>query len=104
MIKKIVALCMVSCISGILFAYNPPVSGESLDTLTNPTQLTYASSSTGGAIFSAGPDSIVFNPALIANELRIGIDVGFTALFSTLKQDKKLGAGFETGIVIPTKY
>ncbi|MBR7064769.1 MAG: hypothetical protein IKI31_06465 [Treponema sp.] len=104
MIKKIATLFSVFCISTILFAYNPPVGGESLDTLTTPTALTYANSATGGGIFSAGPDSIMFNPALIAGEQRISIDAAFTALFSTFVQPNRFSVAAETGITIPTKW
>ncbi|HAH62102.1 MAG TPA: hypothetical protein DCL73_08410 [Treponema sp.] len=104
MIKKIVAAAAAAFASTVLFAYNPPVSGESLDRLTSPAQLTSASSSAGGGLFSVGPDSIVFNPALIAYEQRITLDFGYTALFSSENPDNAYGSAFETGILIPWKW
>jgi hypothetical protein len=104
MVKKIIAAAVAVFASAVLFAYNPPVSGESLDRLMSPAQLTSASSSAGGGLFSAGPDSIVFNPALIAYEQRITLDAGYTALFSSANPDKAYGAAFGTGILIPWKW
>jgi hypothetical protein len=104
MVKKIMAAAVVAFTSAVLFAYNPPVSGESLDRLTSPEQLTSASSTAGGGLFSAGPASIVFNPALIAYEQRITLDLGYTAMFSSENPDNAYGAAFETGILIPWKW
>ncbi|MFA6856162.1 MAG: hypothetical protein WCR31_03040 [Treponema sp.] len=104
MVKKIIAGAVSVFVPAVLFAYNPPVSGESLDRLTSPAQLTSASSSAGGGLFSAGPDSIVFNPALIAYEQRITLDLGYTALFSSDNPDNAYGAAFGTGILVPWKW
>src|SRR5574344_1689491 len=78
MIKKIAAVIAAACTTAVLSAYNPPVSGQSLDRLSSPTQLTSGSSAAGGGLFSAGPDAIVFNPALMAYEQRITLDAGYT--------------------------
>jgi hypothetical protein len=104
MVKRIIAVLTALSASAVLFAYNPPVSGESLDRLTSPEQLTSASSSAGGGLFSAGPGSIVFNPALIAYEQRITLDLGYTALFSSDNPDNAYGSAFGTGILIPSKW
>jgi len=104
MVKKLLAAAAAVCTTAVLFAYNPPVSGESLDRLTSPTQLTSAASSAGGGLFSVGPASIVYNPALIAYEQRTTLDLGYTALFSSHDPDNAYGSAFETGILVPWKW
>src|SRR5574344_1246108 len=54
MIKKIAAVIAAACTTAVLSAYNPPVSGQSLDRLSSPTQLTSGSSAAGGGLFSSG--------------------------------------------------
>lgn len=102
--KRILMTAGALCFASVIFAYNPPISGESLDRLVSPTQLTYASSSAGGGIFTAGPDAIVFNPALIASEQRITLDASYTAIFSSNGGANIFGSAFQTGILIPWKY
>jgi hypothetical protein len=102
MIKKIAAVIAAACTTAVLSAYNPPVSGESLDRLSSPTQLTSGSSAAGGGLFSAGPDSIVFNPALTAYEQRITLDAGYTGLFSS--GEHPFGSAFQTGMLVPWKW
>ena len=103
MVKKTITVLVILLSAACLFAYNPPVSGESLDRLSSPTQLASASSAAGGGIFDAGPDSIVFNPALTAFEQRVALDAGYTFLFSTA--DKSCaGSAFQTGILVPWKW
>ena len=104
MIKKIVSALAAACMTTLLFAYNPPVCSESLDRLSSPVQLTSGASGAGGGIFSAGPDSIVFNPALIAHEQRITLDAGYTALFSSSDADHAFGSAFQAGLLIPSKW
>lgn len=70
-----------------VFAYNPPVGGQTLFNLSSPTQLASASSCAGGGIFMPGADSIAFNPALPALEQRIQLDAAFSALISTNSDD-----------------
>lgn len=87
-----------------VFAYNPPVGGQTLFNLSSPTQLASASSCAGGGIFMPGADSIAFNPALPALEQRIQLDAAFSALISTNSDDdRSFNAAFQTGILIPTK-
>ncbi|MBQ9495114.1 MAG: hypothetical protein IJR50_05685 [Treponema sp.] len=102
--KILMATWCLSC-AVAAFAYNPPISGESLDRIVSPTQLTAASSSAGGGIFNIGPDAIVFNPALIAYEQRITLDAAYTQLFSVQKNNnRRLGWTFQGGFLIPSKW
>ena len=102
--KRIMMTAAALCFASVMFAYNPPIGGESLDRLVSPTQLTYASSSAGGGIFTAGPDAIVFNPALIAYEQRITLDAAYTALFSSDGGSKTFGSALQGGLLVPWKY
>ncbi len=110
MLKKIFFAVAVTAFAVSAFAYNPPAGGENLLSFTSPFQLTSAQSTAGGALSEKGnvpdvtPGSIIFNPALTAQEQRIVLDVGYTALFSSLDQTHSMGGAFETGILIPTKW
>ncbi len=103
--KKITMAVAVMFTAAFIFAdnFNPPVGGHNLYNISSPTQLTSASSSAGGGIFLAGPDSIAFNPALASREQRVQLDFGFTALVSTVEENGG-GAAMQTGILIPTKF
>ena len=87
------------------YSYNPPAGGEDLNLLGSPTNLSGANSVTGGALFDAGADSILVNPALTAGEQRVNLTAGYTFLYSTEKEknDKQIGNAFQTGILIPFK-
>jgi hypothetical protein len=100
MLKKNVAAFVFMLAAFSVFAYNPPAGGENLFGISSPSQLTSASSAAGGGLFSVTPSSIVFNPALIATEQRIMLDVGYTALFGA----GGYGNAFQLGMVVPTKW
>lgn len=87
------------------YSYNPPAGGEDLNLLGSPSNLSGANSVTGGALFDAGADSIIVNPALTAGEQRVNLTAGYTFLYSTEKEknDKQIGGAFQTGILIPFK-
>ena len=86
------------------YSYNPPAGGEDLLLLASPANLSGAKSVTGGALFDAGADSILVNPALTAREQRVNLNAGYTFLYSTDKDnDKQVGGAFQTGILIPFK-
>lgn len=102
--KKTLAVCAAVLSAAALSAYNPPVGGESMNRLSSPTQLASASSAAGGALYSAGPDSIAFNPAITAYEQRIALDAGYTLLFSTDDSAHPLGSSFQSGILVPWKW
>lgn len=86
------------------YSYNPPAGGEDLNLLGSPANLSGANSVTGGALFNAGADSILVNPALTAREQRVNLTAGYTFLYSVDDDNKKqAGSAFQTGILIPFK-
>lgn len=87
-----------------LYSYNAPVGGQTYFNMSSPTQFTSAGSCAGGGLFMPGVGSIFFNPALPGFEQRIQLDLGFSALISTDKDDRPFNAAFQTGIMIPTKF
>ena len=103
--KKIIAVLFVaSAFLSALVAYNPPVGSESMEDICGAEALSGKLSVTGGAIFSAGPDSIVANPALTADEQRVNLNAGYTFLYSTSDYtEKRVGNAFQGGILIPFK-
>ena len=86
------------------YSYNPPAGGEDLNLLASPANLSGANSVTGGALFNAGADSILVNPALTAREQRVNLTAGYTFLYSADDDnEKQVGSAFQTGILIPFK-
>lgn len=86
------------------YSYNPPAGGEDLTQLASPANLSGANSVTGGALFNAGADSIIVNPALTAGEQRVNLTAGYTFLYSADNDnEKQVGGSFQTGILIPFK-
>lgn len=86
------------------FSYNPPAGGEDLNLLASPVNLSGANSVTGGALFDAGANSVIVNPALTAGEQRVNLNAGYTFLYSTEKiNSSQIGHSFQTGILIPFK-
>ena len=85
-------------------AYNPPVYGDSFFELSSPRQLTNGSSVVGGGLFYASPESLVANPALTAKEQRIDLNLAYTGLVSSDKENSnRYGNAFQGGILIPFK-
>lgn len=103
--KKIFLAVLLSMITvTALSANNPPVFGDSVYELSSPKTLTGGASVAGGAIFAGGPDSIISNPAIIAREQRVALNVGYTALFSNEQlNEKKFGSALQTSILVPFK-
>jgi hypothetical protein len=87
-----------------LFAYNPPIGGENLLRYGHADLTSQTTSAAGGSIFSATPQSVVINPALIAGIQRVSIDAGYTGLFPTKDSKNNPGAGIQLGLVIPTRW
>lgn len=86
------------------YSYNPPAGGEDLTQLASPSNLSGANSVTGGALFNAGADSIIVNPALTAGEQRVNLNVGYTFLYSgNANNANRIGSSFQAGILIPFK-
>lgn len=103
--KKIIAVLFAfGTILSAAAAYNPPVGSENMEDIAGAEALAGKLSVTGGAIFSAGPDSIVANPALTADEQRVNLNAGYTFLYSTSEYtEKNIGNAFQWGILIPFK-
>jgi len=103
--KKFAAAMVVSAIVlTAVHAYNPPVGNESLFEYSSPAALSGKLSVAGGALFSAGPDSLIVNPALTAGEQRTVLNVGYTFLYSGNDENEyQVGSSFQTGILIPFK-
>lgn len=104
--KKCTLFATLLCAS-FVFAYNPPLGGESLLKLTNPELLGGAASASGGPLLTVIPSSITYNPALSVLEQRVDVDLSFSAMFNTNKQsesDGVFGAAFQAGTIIPTKW
>lgn len=103
--KKIASVFLLASLClATMAAYNPPVGGEDFNLLASPLNLSGANSVTGGALFNAGADSLVVNPALTANEQRVNLTAGYTFMYSTNdSNNKKIASAFQTGILIPFK-
>jgi len=103
--KRIAAAMAASVlILSAVHAYNTPVGNESLFEYSSPAVLSGKLSVAGGALFSAGPDSLIVNPALTAGEQRTALNVGYTFLYSGNKDNEyQIGSSFQTGILIPFK-
>lgn len=103
--KKLTVAGVMACmLIAAAHAYNPPVNGENYLELSSPKTLTGAASVAGGALFYANPDSIIFNPALTAEEQRVILNFAGTVMFSE-NEANPIGAGsaFQAGILIPSK-
>ena len=72
--------------------------------LSSPKLMTNGASSSGGGIFSTGPDSLVVNPALTATDQRVVLNLAYTGLFSSQDASAKYGNAFQAGILIPFKW
>ena len=103
--KKIASVFLIASLClATMAAYNPPVGGEDFNLLASPLNLSGANSVTGGALFNAGADSLIVNPALTANEQRVNLTAGYTFMYSTNdSNNKKIASAFQTGILIPFK-
>ena len=103
--KFIMAFISAGCLLSAVCAYNPPVNGENFLELSSPRQLTNAASSAGGGLFYASPESLIVNPALLASEQRVDLNLAGTMLFSSNFEDaKNIGGAFQFGILVPTKF
>ena len=103
--RFLVAVAAMSVIAFSASAYNPPINGDVFYELSSPRQLTNASSVTGGALFYAGPDSLITNPAIPATEQRVDLNIAGTLLFG-INSDSELAYGGtgQLGLIIPKKW
>lgn len=86
-----------------LFSIDFPVGGDYAFRLTNPELLSGAGSAAGGGFYTSGPSSTVNNPALTANDQRIMLNLGYTALFST-EENVGFGSGAQIALLIPSRW
>ena len=79
--KRIVfTLCALFSAYTFLFAYNPPIGGESANTFFSPDLLGGQASATGGPFGDGNPAELATNPALSAYEQRIIFDLSYAAV------------------------
>jgi hypothetical protein len=102
--KRLSAVGITLAVAATLFAYNPPVGGENLFRFGHTDLTSQTASAAGGAIFSTTPQSIVINPALIAESQRVSVDIGCTGLFPTKDSGAKIGMGLQLGALFPTRW
>ena len=99
------AIAVMSVIAFSAAAYNPPVNGDVFYELSSPRQLTNASSVTGGALFYAGPESLITNPALTATEQRVDLNFAYTALLGhNVDGNSTYAQALQAGILMPFKW
>jgi hypothetical protein len=98
------AIVVSAFLSARLFPYNPPVGGENLFRYGHADLTSQAASAAGGALFGAGPQSVVINPALVAGVQRVSVDLGYTGLFPAEDAVIKLGTGLQLGALFPTRW
>lgn len=91
-----------ACISA-LFAYNPPVGGESASDFLSPDLLAGGTSVAGGAFGSLMPGELAVNPALSAGEQRIAVDASYAMLAGT-GSDTGVGHAFNLGGLYPARW
>ncbi len=89
----------LSCVFSIDF----PIGGDYAFRLTNPELLSGAGSVAGGGFYTSGPSSIVNNPALTANDQRIMLNLGYTALFSS-EYNAGFGSGAQIALLVPSRW
>lgn len=104
--KKTLVMAALLCLAADIFAYNPPRGGEDLYRYNNPELLSGAASAVGGPAMTVVSGSVAYNPALIAGEQRIGLDLGATAFvnYDAYEGDDDFGFGMSGGLIIPTKW
>lgn len=91
-----------------VFAYNPPVNGETFFEYATPKLLSGTLSTAGGGIFTMSPESIVLNPAITAKEQRTDLNLSYTAFISGNELSRNMsnyyGNIVQTAILIPSKW
>lgn len=103
MTKKIFTVVAVVMTVAAVYAYSPAVGSESLFELSGTSGMTYASSVAGGGIRYINPASIAVNPALTAKNQRVGLNLGYAALF-TNGEALNFGSMFQIGMLVPFKW
>lgn len=104
--KKIILMGALLFASSFMFAYNPPLGGENIFKLTNPTLLGGGASATGGPFNEVIPESICFNPALTGWEQRNTVNAAASILIDSDDTDgcSETGWGIQLGWIFPNKW
>ena len=84
-VKRIIFILCALFGAYVLFAYNPPVGGESANTFFSPDLLGGQVSVTGGPFGDGNPADLASNPALSAYEQRIIFDLSYAAVIGFKK-------------------
>lgn len=101
--KRLLSVCALLCVCGLVCAYNPPADGELLYQLVTPQILSNGASAAGGALPYTTAEHTAINPALTAGEQRVVVNLGATGLLGP-DSDPVFGLAGHAGLVIPTKY
>lgn len=101
--KRYLCISLMLLSFSFIFSIDFPVGGDYAFRLTNPELLSGAGSSAGGGFYTSGPSSIVNNPALTANDQRIMVNLGYTALFNT-GDNARFGSGAQLAMLIPSRW
>ncbi len=101
--RILAGIVAVLLISGLAFAYNPPLGGDSAIALFSPELLGGNASAAGGAFGPALPGELLVNPALSAGEQRIALDASYAAIISAGDQSG-LGHVINFGALYPTRW
>lgn len=98
-------LCILAIVSSFsfVFAIDFPIGGDYVFRLSNPEILAGAASSAGGGFYTSGPNSIINNPALTANDQRIMLNLSYTALFSS-EENAGFGSGAQVALLVPSHW
>jgi len=102
-VKRYLCIVLMLLSFSFIFSIDFPVGGDYAFRLTNPELLSGAGSSAGGGFYTSGPSSIINNPALTANDQRIMLNLGYTALFNT-GDDARFGSGVQLAMLVPSRW
>ncbi len=97
------AAVIILLATSLLFAYNPPVGGDSANAYLSPDLLGGGTSVSGGAFSPALPGELTLNPALGASEQRIVLDASYAALYGA-GDESGLGHVLNLGTLYPTRW
>lgn len=101
--KRFLCAVALALSFSFVFSIDFPLGGDYAFRLTNPELLTSAGSAAGGGFYTAGPSSIVINPALTASEQRIMLNLGYTALFGS-QEVGGFGSSAQIALLIPSRW
>jgi len=87
-----------------LYAYDPPVGGDSTNAFRSADLLGGNASVTGGAFDRSIPGETATNPALGAREQRITLDTSYATIFGAGDETDGLGHILNLGALYPTRW